>query len=677
MIGRWRARGGQRAVDVVICVHDALDETRACIDSVIRTREAPGRLILVDDGSGLETRTYLESVRDSAPLTTLLRHEKALGYTRAANRGLAESDAPFVLLLNSDTVLTRGAIGRMLACMRSRRRVGLVGPLSNAASYQSVPEVHDSAGGWMVNTLPQGWQPDDAARLVASAFRERYLRVPVLNGFCTLYRRELLDRIGPLDEALFPSGYGEENDFCIRATAAGYRLLVCCDAYVYHAKSRSFGHERRQELSRDGREKLLARHGERRVKRISRALEHHRGLAQVRAAMARLSESWPPAEARPRPSPPMRVLFLLPVKGFSGGAHSVVQEVSGMRSLGHQAQVAVPSKYRKSHERGYAGYPESLFHYYDDDQALGEYAATFHVCVATIYHTVKVLANLVRRHPHLIPAYYIQDYEPNFEPAGTALHEEAVRSYNLIPDIVAFSKTDWLRRTVAHRHSIHVQKVRPSIDHRKFYEDGTRQTTGPVIVCAMVRPATPRRNAGVTMRVLSRAARRFGDLIRIEVFGAEPNDARFRALPRDFAFINHGVIPHTEAAALLRRAHVFVDFSTYQAFGRTALEAMASGCTVVLTKEGGVDEFAVHQRNCLLVDPDDEDDMFGAVARLVESKELREAFRAEGLDTAARYSIEGAARSELEVFERALEATRSRRAVAGELSVPARLFRRS
>ncbi len=61
-------------------------------------------------------------------------------------------------------------------------------------------------------------------------------------------RRAIVDEVGALDEAAFPRGYGEENDFCQRASARGYRHLIAGNVYVRHERSASFGHERRAQL---------------------------------------------------------------------------------------------------------------------------------------------------------------------------------------------------------------------------------------------------------------------------------------------------------------------------------------------------------------------------------------------------------------------------------------------
>ena len=140
------------------------------------------------------------------------------------------------------------------------------------------------------------------------------------------------------------------------------------------------------------------------------------------------------------------------------------------------------------------------------------------------------------------------------------------------------------------------------------------------------------------------------------LFGCEPQDlttyVRRNApdLRLDSSFESRGILPREGVADLLREADVFVDFSDYQAFGRTGLEAMACGCAVVLPAVGGIYEYAVDEDNCLVVDTESVDDMAQAVTRLVKDSVLRRRLKERGLATAARFDVVRASLSELSVF---------------------------
>jgi GT2 family glycosyltransferase len=641
--------GRPKKAAVVICVHNALEDVRRCLESVAaKTRDA--LVILVDDGSDEATRFYLEEFAATHPACHLIRHGVARGYTVAANAGLRAATQPYVVLLNSDTVVPEGWLDRLVAFGEANPGVGLFGPVSNAASFQSVPERYDAKGGWAINALPEGLSPDDMARLVELSAPPSHPRVPILNGFCFVIRREVFERVGYLDEETFPQGYGEENDFCLRAGEAGFELAVVADSYVYHAKSKSFGSERRAELSKSANEKLLAKHGAERVKAATGSLKDEPQLAALRASLgARLA-------ARGAGERLLKVLFLMPMRAQpNGGIYSVVQEAAGMRERGVYAQIAVRDFHRQSFLDLFPGMPPGMFWSIGKKVEFDRYAGTFDVVVATIFTGVEMLERLAAANPGVLPAYYIQDYEPMFYRPGSSYHAEASASYTRVPGALRFAKTRWLCDAVRERHGGEMHKVVPSIDHGVYHPVGRRATEGVVTVCAMIRPGTPRRGARPTMEALAAAKGVFGDRMRAVIFGCGSDDPGFAGLRIGFEFENRGPLPREGVAELLRESDVFLDYSTYQAFGRTALEAMACGCAVAVPSAGGADEYAVDGENALVIDTADGAAMVDGVLRLVGDGALRARLASAGLATAARFTVGAAVESEIALFRSALE----------------------
>lgn len=673
---RWRKRAAGESrrdtstacartvtASIVVPIHNALAAGRECLASLANHTDARHELILVDDASDAECQQLLQDFAASRPNVAVLRNEMRLGYTCTANRGWGAARGEYVVLLNSDTIVTPGWLERLLACGESDSSIGLVGPLSNAASWQSVPERFDAHGDWHTNPLPHGWTADEAAATVASQAAPNYPRVPLLNGFCLAIKRGVREAIGHFDEQAFPEGYGEETDYCLRAAAAGFTLAIADDAYVYHAKSQSYGHARRQELTEAGQQALRRKHGTSSLRRAVATLRGEPTLAQLRA---RLAEAFARPSRRTTDST-LRVLFLLPVQGGGGGAHSVVQEAAGMRRLGADARVAIESRFAEEYRRTYpAWFAEGLFFAYRDRRELRQFAGDFNVAVATVYFSVRLLRGIIRAHPQVLPAYYVQDYEPRFFPRFSRHAREARRSYGALPGMVHFAKTEWIRREVEQRHGVPVQAVVPSLDHGVFFPPADRNGDGRMRIAAMIRPATPYRGAERTLRMLRSLRRRIPE-VELHWFGTTEAETERLRDPRLSNEHWHGRLSREEVAELLRRCDIFVDFSDYQAFGRTGLEAMACGAAVVLPRDGGAGEYAVHGENALLVDTRDDADCLRAIERLVTDAPLRAKFAAEGVRTAARYSIEAAAQSELDLFAQHLGAAR----VEGTPSRPA------
>lgn len=233
-------------VAIVIPVYDAPTLVERCIESVLLHTTGRARLIVIDDASPDPAIAPLLARYAARAGITVLRNETNRGFTATANRGIAEAKRADVVLLNADAEVGPNWLTGLCRAAASARDVATVTAVSDNAGAFSVPEIERE------NAWPSCWTFEQAARAIWHAAGTAYPELPTGNGFCMYVRRAVLDEIGALDEAAFPHGYGEENDFCQRASARGYRHLIAGNVYVRHARSASFGHERRAKLGEIG-----------------------------------------------------------------------------------------------------------------------------------------------------------------------------------------------------------------------------------------------------------------------------------------------------------------------------------------------------------------------------------------------------------------------------------------
>lgn len=261
-----------KTVDVIVIFSsESIDIIKACLEAVIRETQRHFGLIIINNGGGVSTTKYLseflgEIVNLNVHDCQLIINVDMCGYPPAANQGLRASTADCCVLLNGDTVVTTGWLSKMIECADSDPRIGIVGPLSNAASWQSVPERADPVGRWSINPLPPGCTPNDIARIVDRVSQKEFPWLPFINGFCYLIKREVINTIGYFDEVAFADGYGEEDDYCLRAADEGFIMAVADNAYVYHAKTKAYGNARRTELCAKSARILANRYGNQRIK---------------------------------------------------------------------------------------------------------------------------------------------------------------------------------------------------------------------------------------------------------------------------------------------------------------------------------------------------------------------------------------------------------------------------
>lgn len=226
------ASGRETCVDVIIPVYRGLGETRACIESVLASRcRTAAQIIVIDDASPEpELRRYLRGLEG----VTVLANEANLGFVATVNRGMALHPARDVVLLNSDTVVANDWLDRLRACAWREPATASVTPFSNNATICSYPVFCED------NALPQGMSVAELDALFREVNRGEAVPVPTAVGFCMYIRRDCLAQVGLFDVALFGRGYGEENEFCLRAARQGWRHLLCADTFVYHAGGVSF-----------------------------------------------------------------------------------------------------------------------------------------------------------------------------------------------------------------------------------------------------------------------------------------------------------------------------------------------------------------------------------------------------------------------------------------------------
>lgn len=237
-------------IQIVIPVFNAGLDVEECLRALIDSTDTPFEALLFDDGSGEYAVSRIEAWTRIDPRIRYIRHRANVGYTSNVNIGLQSAVSEFAVLLNSDTIVTPGWLRKLYEIISADDRIAGVGPVSNAASWQSVPFTKASSGDWIVNSFGDDHPPHVVNALLETIDDGTSPVFPLLNGFCTLFRRSALAEIGYFDDASFPRGYGEENDLCIRLGKAGFDLRVATNTYVHHKKSRSFGHDQRKDLSK-------------------------------------------------------------------------------------------------------------------------------------------------------------------------------------------------------------------------------------------------------------------------------------------------------------------------------------------------------------------------------------------------------------------------------------------
>ncbi len=631
----------EHSAEIIICVHNALDDVRRCLSSVIRYTLPPYRLILVDDGSQQETKEYLAHFSNTQS-ALLIRNEEAKGYTLAANQGLRASQDKFVLLLNSDTVVSEGWLDRMVQCAISSEQIGMVGPLSNTASWQSIPELLVD-GDWAANPLPDGVTVESMALLVAKNSKQIYPRLSFLNGFCLLIKRGLIEDIGYFDEETFGQGFCEENDYCLRTRLKGWELAVADDVYIYHAQSKSYTNERRKKLAAESDRKFVEKFSPQLISNGVDQCRYDPSMLGIRAHAKHFFEVEGLIEKGRLLWEGKTVAFLLPDMSPSGNGDIIVSEALAMQDMGGHVTIVTTEINRTVFEKCYAVEGVNVI-YVSDPATVANRLRDFDAVIATTFRSVKWLAPFANSEKAPRLGYYIQTFEPYFfdQNRDASLFKEAMDSYALIPTIIRLTKTRWTQAVLKDQLNLDSVAIGLSVDSDLFrptpYPEKV-QPSRPLRVTAMIVPDTSTKSAELTLRILCQCKQKYGEKIEVLTFGCEKNDPIWQTVPTNIRIKNLGIISKAETADIFNQADILADFSLFQPMGGCpALEAMASGVAVIVPAEGGINDFARNEGNTLLVDSQDENDCLNAVERLIGDRNLREKIQRQAITDVAAYS---------------------------------------
>ncbi|MES2634419.1 MAG: glycosyltransferase [Pseudomonadota bacterium] len=235
----WEARAQQFSqavadclprVSLIVLCYNNLALTKACVESVEKHSLWPNlELILVDNASSDDTPAWLTEYAKDRSWVKLVLNSENLGFAAGNNVGLKVATGDYLIMLNNDTEVSPGWIHGLHRHFVSDPGLGMVGPVTDNIGNEARIDV-----GYTDKADMPAWA---AARAVHHAGERIDNRV--LAFFCVALRRKVYEEVGGLDEA-FGLGFFEDDDYCNRARAAGWRLAIAEDVFVHHHLSASF-----------------------------------------------------------------------------------------------------------------------------------------------------------------------------------------------------------------------------------------------------------------------------------------------------------------------------------------------------------------------------------------------------------------------------------------------------
>lgn len=222
-------------VDVVIPIYNHLEWVELCVKAIFcnTNMSCVNKIYLIDDNSNSDTKEGLRRIKKKyGDIIDITYNKKNQGFVKNCNYSFKITNSDYVLLLNSDCLVSKNAIEKMMKAMNKDKKIGLLCPISSKAANLSFP-------------LVEGYDYQKINKLFEKHFSGKTFDACTVVGNCLMISRKCIDEVGGFDE-IFERGYTEETDYQFRSMSKGFKAKVLIDTYVFHECRVSFGEDEKQ-----------------------------------------------------------------------------------------------------------------------------------------------------------------------------------------------------------------------------------------------------------------------------------------------------------------------------------------------------------------------------------------------------------------------------------------------
>lgn len=563
-------------VDIIVPVHNAIHIARKCVQRVLDRTQWPFHLWIVDDASDEFTHDELWAfAEENKKHVSLITNQRNKGFAASVNRGIKAGSGEYVCLLNSDVFVTDMWLTKMIMALKADPKNMIVCPATNNTAIVDVP-LSPGASYLQMNQIFE-------------AFAQRRYPELMPTGFCFLFPRVLLNKIGYFDESY--QNFGEETDFwwkTLRYTEGSdykrFRAVLADDTYVFHERGTSYS-----QLGNDTHmhfRKLASS----RFNKLWPEWTTWKNSYDVGKAVGGLREKIPATLLR-GPKDRYRICWVVHDATLCGGMKYIADVVNELVENGVNAKVAVIKRDQNRPEAYIGELTSAPIFFNSREEFIKDFPSRVFPGGILVAATVE-LAPVVQMIGELSegrirPMLHAQSYEPDILTDPT--DKETARSlFQRIPDVI--SNAHWVTKALENECQVKpAATIHPGLDLHLFYRRNRSAGDERSTVLISMNPSMPCKGFDRGLALIAALENRAQDMnldIRVLVYGVESLNQISNA-------ICLGALPQMRVATLLgTEADVFVDPSYLHSYGMPALEAAASGCKVFSWDNKGISEYA-------------------------------------------------------------------------------------
>ena len=546
--------------DIIIPIYNSPEWVKMCVYALYKNtpNEYIGKVILMNDNSDELTCNCIENLKRKYEKIEVYKNESNLGFIKNVNRGMDKTTAEYILLLNTDCLVSKNTIPKLIEHMEKNKKIGLICPISSNAANLSYD-------------IPEHYSYMQVDELFYKNFKGMDFDACTVVGNCLMISRQCMEKTGYLDE-IYGMGYGDETDYQFKAHEKGFEAKVAIDTYVYHKSEVSFGTSpEKQKRLENNRNIFFDRWGEAYNKKMQEYVKND-PIEYIKNNLK--------IEEKPEPE----VLFFLPdIHQKAGGVHMVVDIVNYLNINGCFANILT----ERIHE-----YKEIMIFTPSYMKNLNEIKPK--CIVGTIYPTI-FFCETIAKHYNIPCVNFMQGYEPCFD--NGEIYSWAELACKNSQNILAISQ--FLKEKCIKNFNKEAEVITNSINTDLLY-NVNKQEKEKKQITLVFRDSFPKGDF-ILNEILKQLTLLKNYNFEINVIYMKKTMFPINNSTNININFYKGPLNRKEVSNILFKTDIFVDASLMEGFGLMALEAMAAGAVPVISQSFGVDEYAIDNENCFLI----------------------------------------------------------------------------